>query len=145
MDNNNYNKKTEIIVNTALTTSSVEKVTFNKENIEMGNPITPRPNICVFCGEDLENEHTSLEHHSFKKMCVNCQHCEMVTDGYVCQNEENKNTVLTKMKDAASAITEAYKLVNIEISPLPLKKPKGKCKYWSLSEEVKQRMESLFN
>lgn len=138
--NNNYNKKTETIVNAALTTSLVEKVTLNKENIEMGNPITPRPNICVFCGEDLGNEYTSLEHHSFKKMCVNCQHCEMVADGYVCQNEENKNTVLTK----ASAITEAYKLVNIEISPLPLKKPKGKCKYWTLSEEVQNQLIQLF-
>jgi hypothetical protein len=68
----------------------------------------------------------------------------MVTDGYVCQNEENKNTVLTKMKDAASAITEAYKLVNIEISPLPLKKPKGKCKYWTLSEEVQNQLLQLF-
>jgi hypothetical protein len=68
----------------------------------------------------------------------------MVAGGYVCQNEDNKTTVLNKMKEAASAITEAYKLVNIEISPLPLKKPKGKCKYWTLSEEVKQRMETLF-
>lgn len=139
------NKNLETTEGTAITTSPVEKPTVSKEIIEMANTIAPKPNICVFCGEDLEAGTTPLEHHQFKKMCVNCQHCEMVSGGYVCQNEENKNTVLTKMKEAASAITEAYKLVNIEISPLPLKKPKGKCKYWTLSEEVKQRMESLFN
>lgn len=140
------NKNLETMEGTEIKTSPVEKATVSKEMLEMDNTIAPKPNICVFCGEDLETGQTSLEHHQFKKMCVNCQHCEMVSSGrYVCQNEENKNTVLTKMKDAASAITEAYKLVNIEISPLPLKKPKGKCKYWTLSEEVKQRMESLFN
>ena len=139
------NRNLKAMEGTAITTSPVEKMTVGKEIIEMANTIAQKPNICVFCGEELEAEKTSLEHHQFKKMCVNCQHCEMVSGGYVCQNEENKNTVLTKMKDAASAITEAYKLVNIEISPLPLKKPKGKCKYWTLSEEVKKRMESLFN
>lgn len=138
------NKNLETMEGTAITTSPAEKLTVGKEIIEMANTIAPKPNICVFCGEDLETGQNPLEHHQFKKMCVNCQHCEMVPGGYVCQNEENKNTVLTKMKDAASAITEAYKLVNIEISPLPLKKPKGKCKYWTLSEEVKQRMETLF-
>ena len=143
METNNKNLGT--MEGTAITTSPVEKLTLSKEILEIANTIGPKPNICIFCGEELEEGKTSLEHHQFKKMCVNCQHCEMVSGGYVCQNEENKKTVLTKMKDAASAITEAYKLVNIEISPLPLKKPKGKCKYWSLSEEVKQRMESLFN
>ena len=118
-------------------------VQFSLETLSKESQST-KEQFCVFCGEELTEGITSLEHHNFKKMCVNCKHCEMVANGYVCQNEDNKNTVLNKMKDAATAITEAYKLVNIEIAPLPLKKPKGKCKYWSLSEEVKQRMEQLF-
>lgn len=138
------NKNLETMKGTAITTSPVEKITLGEEVMEIANTIVPKSNICVFCGEDLEEGKTPIEHHQFKKMCVNCQHCEMVAGGYVCQNEDNKATVLNKMKEAASAITEAYRLVNIEISPLPLKKPKGKCKYWTLSEEVKQRMETLF-
>lgn len=138
------NKNLETMKGTAITTSPVEKITLGEEVMEIANTIVPKLNICVFCGEDLEEGKTPIEHHQFKKMCVNCQHCEMVAGGYVCQNEDNKATVLNKMKEAASAITEAYRLVNIEISPLPLKKPKGKCKYWTLSEEVKQRMETLF-
>lgn len=138
------NKKSETMEGTAITTSPVEKMTLSKETMEIANTIGPKPNICVFCGEDLEEGKTSLEHHQFKKMCVNCQHCEMVSGGYVCQNEENKNTVLTKMKEAASAVTEAYKLINMDIAPLPLKKPKSKCKYWTLSGEVKKRFEELF-
>ena len=139
METNNKNLETTEVI-----TSPKEKAKLNEEMLEISKTIVPKENFCVFCGEDLEEGKTSLEHHQFKRMCVNCTHCEMVSNGYVCQNEENKNTVLTKMKEAASAITEAYKLVNIEISPLPLKKPKGKCKYWTLSEEVKQRMETLF-
>jgi hypothetical protein len=56
---------------TAITTSPVEKPTVSNEIIEMANTIVQKPNICVFCGEDLEEGKTPIEHHQFKKMCVN--------------------------------------------------------------------------
>lgn len=100
--------------------------------------------LCVLCGEQLADGTSSFEHHEFKKMCINCEHCEYVEGNYLCKNDENKNAILNKMREAASAVTEAYKVTNMDIAPLPLKKPLSKCKHWSLSEEVRNRMETLF-
>ena len=63
---------------------------------------------------------------------------------YLCTNEENKNTVKKRMLDAAAGVSEAYKVTDFDISPLPLKKVTGKCKQWVLNEEVLNSLAELF-
>jgi hypothetical protein len=101
-------------------------------------------NLCVFCGEKLNEGMSPIEHHEFKKMCLNCTCCKLEDENYFCENEDNKTTVLNKMKEAASAVTESYKLVNMDIAPLPLKKPTSKCKHWQLNDDVRSKLEELF-
>jgi hypothetical protein len=104
---------------------------------------------CKFCGETLpEGVESSVQHHQFKKMCINCAYAQKVgaeNEEYLCTNETNKEMVVKKMIEAANSVTEAYKVDTFDIQPLPLKKITGKCKQWVLSDEVKEDLINLFN
>ena len=106
-------------------------------------------NYCILCGEVLDDGILTFQHHQFKKMCLNCAYAEHTVPGdtasdLICKNEDNKKLFIEKMKEAANAITESYSVDNIEISPLPIKKPTRKCKQWVLNENVKNSLVDLF-
>jgi hypothetical protein len=48
--------------------------------------------------------------------------------GLYCVNEENMNDTIAKMKEQLGG----YTIKNLELNPLPLKKPVMKCNRWSL-------------
>ena len=97
--------------------------------------------LCVFCGAPLVEGKCEKEH-AIKKMCVNCKFSQKDDDGnYICANEENLNTVKTKMIEAAKLVSEGYEVKEFTIAPLPLKKPTAKCESWTLNEAL---LEQLF-
>ena len=103
--------------------------------------------ICKLCGEVLPEGVDELQHHAFKKMCLNCAFAQSGDDPetYLCGNEDNKKLVEKKMLEAAQTVSEAYKVNSLNIAPLPLKKVTGKCKQWVLSDEVLKTLPNLFN
>ena len=99
--------------------------------------------LCKLCGQEMENGVCPVDH-SFKKMCLNCQDVSDKGEGtYLCTNADNLNAALEKMKAAAEKIG-GYSIENIEIKPLPLKKPTCKCGNWALSSDVRNSLEELF-
>lgn len=100
--------------------------------------------FCKFCGTPLEDG-VCPNGHNFKKMCINCADCGVDADGkFVCKNEDNLKTAFEKIMEAASGVTEAYVVKNLEILPVPLKKPTLKCGKWTLNDGIKKELETLF-
>ena len=103
-------------------------------------------NLCKFCGEELKDNKCPKEH-IFKKMCLNCQFAIKDEAGEVlfCTNKENLESIKNKMLKVANEVSESYGVANIDVKPLPLKKPTRKCGLWSLSEDVKKELINLFD
>ena len=97
-------------------------------------------NLCVFCGEELDDKGLCMNTHTFKKMCLNCEWCENMT----CQNEDNKKKALKKMLETLKNEGGGYAVKTLEIEPLPLKKPTLKCQNWTLSAVILNKLPELF-
>ena len=91
--------------------------------------------LCNLCGTPLNDNGVCENSHSFKKMCVNCSFVEFTDNGYICTNEDNMKDAKTKMVEAAQAVAGGYSF-NLEVKPLPLKRPCAKCGRWTLSKEI---------
>ena len=106
---------------------------------------------CRLCGEKVELDGKCPNSHEFKKMCINCAFIgETAADdvsekkSLVCMNEENRKEALNKMLKILEENGGGYTVKNLEIEPVPLKKPTLKCGKWCLSEEVKEEVLALF-
>lgn len=107
--------------------------------------------ICNLCGFPLNEEGKCSVNHNLKRMCLNCGNCGTISengeDKLVCTSSVN----MQKAKDRAlAAIKESiagYELATIpeiDIKPVPLRKPTSKCDQWLLSEDIKDSIESYF-
>ena len=104
---------------------------------------------CKFCGEPLNEEGKCPNGHEFKKMCLNCIYCtEDISDEenatFLCMNEENKKNALNKMLELLKKEGGGYAVKNLEIEPVPLKKPTLKCGKWELDETVMREILGMF-
>ena len=81
---------------------------------------------CPLCGSALENG-ICPNHHETKAMCLNCTFCREQEDGeVVCDNSDNLKDAREKLLASfASQQANGYaiKKLDVEIEPLPLKKP----------------------
>ena len=101
--------------------------------------------LCKFCGEPLNEEGLCPNEHVFKKMCLNCTSCGKNEDGeLVCKNEANLKSAFDKIMAAVKDAAQAYSVKNLEIAPLPLKKPTNKCGLWELSADVITEIAGMF-
>ena len=101
--------------------------------------------FCKFCGEPLNEEGLCPNGHVFKKMCLNCTSCGKNEDGeLVCKNATNLKSAYDKIMAAVKDAAQAYAVKNLEISPLPLKKPTSKCGNWELNDEIVTELVGLF-
>lgn len=106
---------------------------------------------CNLCGEKLGEDGKCPNNHVFKKMCLNCA-CLGSTENdgesgkaaLVCLSEENKKEAMEKMLTILKENGGGYSVKNLEIEPVPLKKPELKCKRWSLSEAAREEVLNLF-
>ena len=105
---------------------------------------------CKFCGEKLNEEGQCPNNHEFKKMCLNCAFCAEVEEAesgksyFICSNEENKETAKEKMLKLLEENKGGYSVTNLEIAPLPIKRPELKCSKWELNDVVKDEVLGLF-
>lgn len=101
--------------------------------------------FCKFCGEPLNEEGLCPNGHVFKKMCLNCTSCGKNEDNeLVCKNEANLKSAFDKIMAAVQGASQAYSVKNLEIAPLPLKKPTNKCGLWELNNEVLNELIGAF-
>lgn len=100
-------------------------------------------NYCSLCGQEFVDGKCPTNHH-FKQMCLNCEYCKWENNELVCCNEENALNAIEKMKDAAKKVVGSYDIINLEVKPLPLKKPELKCSQWALSEDMIGKIVGLF-
>ena len=95
---------------------------------------------CPLCGSVLNEDGTCPNNHVVLAMCLNCTFCSELDNGdVVCENTENLMNAKEKiLAGIAQQQSEGYaiKKVEVEIEPLPLKKPTLKCKRWTLNEEL---------
>ena len=94
---------------------------------------------CSLCGSALENG-ICPNHHETRAMCLNCTFCREQEDGeVVCDNSDNLKDAREKLLASfASQQANGYaiKKLDVEIEPLPLKKPTLMCKRWHLNSEL---------
>ncbi len=94
---------------------------------------------CPLCGSALENG-ICPNHHETKAMCLNCTFCREQEDGeVVCDNSDNLKDAREKLLASfASQQANGYaiKKLDVEIEPLPLKKPTLMCNRWKLNTEL---------
>lgn len=102
--------------------------------------------LCKFCGGEIKNGNCVNGPHTFPKMCLNCKFSADCGTGIVCDNEENKMAQIEKIKKAAMETASGYELtnINIEVKPLPLKRPKLFCGKWQLSDEMVENIKAMF-
>jgi hypothetical protein len=89
---------------------------------------------CIFCGENLNEEGlcpNAAQH--FKSMCLNCVHCECKNEHCICNNDENKQDAVNRIK---ASFDGGYEIKNITLEPLPLKDPTKKCKRHTINSEL---------
>lgn len=106
-------------------------------------------NLCLLCGAELNENGVCPADHQIKKMCLNCVSClnneqdsEEMSIGRYCVNEENMNDTIKKMSEQLGG----YTIKNIELNPLPLKKPTVKCPRWTMNEvTVEETIKTIFN
>lgn len=97
---------------------------------------------CILCGTELTAEGTCGNSHAFKKMCLNCHYLGTNEDGErVCTNEVNLQNAKEKMK---AALPVGYMLKELEIAPIPLKKPTARCGEWKISQETIDQLIASF-
>lgn len=91
-------------------------------------------NKCIICGQDLnENNICPNAELHYKPMCLNCKFCESNSDKLICNNEENKQDAVNKIKKSFEG---GYEIVDINLAPLPLKEPTRKCKRHCLNVDL---------
>lgn len=98
---------------------------------------------CRFCGEVLV-DNKCPNTHEFKRMCLNCRFCEQNDEGYFCRNDENANTAMNQIMEAANKAVSSYEIKNLEIAALPLKKPELKCRRWEFEHSLDSDLHSFF-
>ena len=88
--------------------------------------------FCPLCGSELVDGICPNQKSHFKQMCLNCEFCKADEDGetYRCVSEGNMNNALKKIKESVPDL--GYE---IQLKPLPLKKPTLKCALWSPDRE----------
>lgn len=97
--------------------------------------------FCKICGTEKVNGVCPNAESHLKKMCLNCESCVNETDTAFCNNPDNLNDAVEKIKQN---IPSGYSLENIELKPLPLKDPTKKCKRWKLNvQSVLNEFEKL--
>ena len=103
-------------------------------------------NYCKLCGGVLtDGQCENAENHKFKRMCVNCNCVSTDENGnYVCMNEKNQKDAEDKVNAAIESAGIKNYNISVTLQPVPLKKPTLKCKEWTLSNEIKENIESLF-
>ena len=99
---------------------------------------------CRLCGAELNSEGICPTGHEFNKMCLNCECCSIQEEGMVCTNEDNLNDAVAKITENINEGKFGYSVANIELKPLPLKKPTKNCKRWRLDSSIKAELENLF-
>ena len=89
---------------------------------------------CVLCGEEL-NELGLCPNASqhFKPMCLNCTYCDYNVERCICNNDENKQDAVNKIK---ASFDGGYEIKDITLEPLPLKDPTKKCKRHLINTEL---------
>ena len=85
-------------------------------------------NKCVFCGSELINDKCPNGSH-FKSMCINCNDCAEQSGKCFCNNNENMDDAVKKIKEN---VPSGYEIEEIKVKPLPLKDETKKCKRWNL-------------
>lgn len=102
--------------------------------------------FCKFCGTPLNEKEQCPNNHVFKKMCLNCGYLATIDGNMVCSNTENMEFARKRVIEAAKEAAAGYSIttLNIDLSPLPLKKPTAKCKEWVLSDLVLTTIKNSF-
>lgn len=85
-------------------------------------------NKCIFCGCELIDGSCPNGPH-FKAMCLNCDFCKDEDGKCYCNNPENKEDAINKIK---ASIPSGYEIEELKVKPLPLKDETKKCKRWNL-------------
>ena len=97
---------------------------------------------CVLCGADLvDGVCPNLAEH-IRPMCLNCFYCGNRIEAPYCNNEENRQQALEKIK---LAVPSGYELTNIELQPLPLKDCTKKCKKWELNLNIFSDIQTMLS
>lgn len=101
---------------------------------------------CPVCGGELGADGNCPQCDNHKKMCLNCEFCkEHEEDSELyCRNEENLDDAMKKAKEALAEI-KGFKVSELKMEPIALKKPTTKCPRWALSEKIKERFSESFH
>ena len=101
--------------------------------------------ICPICGGSLGADGNCPSCDNHKKMCLNCEFCkENEEDSELyCRNAANLEDAVLKAKEALAEI-KGFKVSELKMEPIALKKPTTKCPRWLLSEKIKERFAESF-
>ena len=99
--------------------------------------------VCPICGGEVGADGNCPVCDNHKKMCLNCEYCKEADDELYCRNADNLEDALTKAKEALAEI-KGFKVSELKLEPIALKKPTTKCPRWVLSEGVKARFIASF-
>ena len=101
--------------------------------------------VCPICGGKLEGDGTCPQCDNHKKMCLNCEFCKESDEDneLYCRNADNLEDAMARAKEALADI-KGFKVSELKMEPIALKKPTVKCPRWVLSDAIKQRFEESF-
>lgn len=98
--------------------------------------------LCILCGTPLGEDGKCPVCSQIKKMCLNCTHCGEGEDGsLLCNNPEYLSAAVEKVR---ASLPSGYEFKQLELQPIPLKKPTRFCEKWTISEKAKDELERLF-